>query len=255
MTAEIISVGTELLLGTTINTDAADVALLLSEYGINVYWQTVVGDNPGRVIEAVQRAKSRADMIITTGGLGPTCDDLTKSALAEALVTAKARGPVWYLATARPLGDDPAMVERIRRHRSRRPAHWHTLECPRHPGRELAPLLAAQAADAPVPTILLDCVTLWMSNILFALDDPQDAAAFETSLTEEVDELLHTMRAFPCRWVLVSGETGLGGIRAERLARVFDDGLGLANQMLAAQARDAFLVVAGRCLRLEKLEF
>ena len=45
----------------------------------------------------------------------------------------------------------------------------------------------------------------------------------ETSLTEEVDELLHVMRAFPCRWVLVSGETGLGGIRAERLARVFDD--------------------------------
>ena len=173
-----------------------------------------------------------------------------KSALAEALVTAKARGPVWYLATARPLGDDPAMAER-----SRRPAHWHTLECPRHPGRELTPLLAAQAADAPVPTILLDCVTLWMSNILFALDDPQDAAAFETSLTEEVDELLHVMRAFPCRWVLVSGETGLGGIRAERLARVFDDGLGLANQMLAAQAREAFLVVAGRCLRLEKLEF
>ena len=70
MKAEIISVGTELLLGTTINTDAADVALLLSEYGINVYWQTVVGDNPGRVIEAVRRARERADIIITTGGLG-----------------------------------------------------------------------------------------------------------------------------------------------------------------------------------------
>ena len=84
MKAEIISVGTELLLGTTINTDAADVALLLSEYGINVYWQTVVGDNPGRVIEAVRRARERADIIITPGGLGPTCDDLTKNALAEA---------------------------------------------------------------------------------------------------------------------------------------------------------------------------
>ena len=84
MKAEIISVGTELLLGTTVNTDASDVALLLSEYGINVYWQTVVGDNPGRVVEAVQRAKSRADIIITTGGLGPTCDDLTKNAIAEA---------------------------------------------------------------------------------------------------------------------------------------------------------------------------
>lgn len=83
MKAEIISVGTELLLGTTINTDAADVAVLLSEYGINVYWQTVVGDNPGRVAEAVRRARGRADLIITTGGLGPTCDDLTKSALAE----------------------------------------------------------------------------------------------------------------------------------------------------------------------------
>ena len=168
-----------------------------------------------------------------------------KSALAEALVTARAQGPVWYLATARPLMDDPAMAERIRRHRSRRPAHWHTL----------APLLAAQAPDGPVPTVLLDCVTLWMSNILFALDDPQDAAAFETGLREEVDGLLHTMRAFPCRWVLVSGETSLGGIQAERLARIFDDGLGLANQMLAAQARDAFLVVAGRCLRLEKMTF
>ena len=84
MKAEIISVGTELLLGTTINSDAADVALLLSEYGINVYWQTVVGDNPGRVMEAVRRAKGRADIIITTGGLGPTCDDLTKNAIAEA---------------------------------------------------------------------------------------------------------------------------------------------------------------------------
>lgn len=84
MKAEIISVGTELLLGSTINTDAADVAVLLSEYGIDVYWQTVVGDNPGRVIEAVRRAKGRAELIITTGGLGPTCDDLTKAALAEA---------------------------------------------------------------------------------------------------------------------------------------------------------------------------
>mgnify|MGYP000967806751 FL=1 len=118
-----------------------------------------------------------------------------KSALAEALVTARARGPVWYLATARPLGDDPAMAERIRRHRSRRPAHWHTLECPRHPGRELAPLLAAQAPDGPVPTVLLDCVTLWMSNILFALDDPQDAAAFEAGLREEVDGFIRNHKA------------------------------------------------------------
>ena len=84
MNAEIISVGTELLLGETINTDAADVAQLLSEFGINVFWQTVVGDNPGRLEEVVRRAKERSDMIITTGGLGPTCDDLTKETVAAA---------------------------------------------------------------------------------------------------------------------------------------------------------------------------
>ena len=83
MNAEIISVGTELLLGETINTDAADVARLLSEFGINVFWQTVVGDNPGRLEQIVRRAKERSDMIITTGGLGPTCDDLTKETVAE----------------------------------------------------------------------------------------------------------------------------------------------------------------------------
>ena len=84
MNAEIISVGTELLLGETINTDAAAVAQLLSEYGINVYWQTVVGDNRVRLEHAVRVAKERSDIIITTGGLGPTCDDLTKEVVAEA---------------------------------------------------------------------------------------------------------------------------------------------------------------------------
>ena len=84
MNAEIISVGTELLLGETINTDAADVARVLSEYGINVFWQTVVGDNRPRLEHAVRVAKERSDIIITTGGLGPTCDDLTKEVVAAA---------------------------------------------------------------------------------------------------------------------------------------------------------------------------
>ena len=83
-TAEIISVGTELLLGSIANTDAQDVSLVLSELGINVFFQTVVGDNPERLKQAVDIAKGRADIIITTGGLGPTYDDLTKQTLAEA---------------------------------------------------------------------------------------------------------------------------------------------------------------------------
>ncbi len=81
---EILSVGTELLLGNIANLDAQILSQGLSELGLNVFWHTVVGDNPQRAREAVAIAKKRADIIITTGGLGPTCDDLTKNVLAEA---------------------------------------------------------------------------------------------------------------------------------------------------------------------------
>ncbi len=80
---EILSVGTELLLGHVTNTDARDISELLSKIGVNVRYHTVVGDNPGRLAACVEIAKSRADVIITTGGLGPTCDDLTKQVLAQ----------------------------------------------------------------------------------------------------------------------------------------------------------------------------
>lgn len=82
--AEIIAVGTELLLGNIANTDAQMISQGLSQLGINVYYHTVVGDNPQRVRQAVDIARGRADILITTGGLGPTCDDLTKVAVAQA---------------------------------------------------------------------------------------------------------------------------------------------------------------------------
>ena len=82
-TAELIAVGTELLLGNIANTDAQMLSQGLSALGINVYYHTVVGDNPDRLKAAVELAKTRADIIITTGGLGPTCDDLTKNVLAQ----------------------------------------------------------------------------------------------------------------------------------------------------------------------------
>ena len=82
-TAELIAVGTELLLGNIANTDAQMLSQGLSALGINVYYHTVVGDNPARLRAAVELARTRADIIITTGGLGPTCDDLTKNVLAD----------------------------------------------------------------------------------------------------------------------------------------------------------------------------
>jgi nicotinamide-nucleotide amidase len=82
-TAEIIAVGTELLLGNIVNTNAQELSQTLSTLGINVFWHTVVGDNPARLREALNIARTRADIILTTGGLGPTYDDLTKQTICE----------------------------------------------------------------------------------------------------------------------------------------------------------------------------
>ena len=83
MIAEIISVGTELLLGDIVNTNAQYISKELAKLGIDLYFQTTVGDNTERVKSAISQAFSRADLVIMTGGLGPTKDDLTKAAAAE----------------------------------------------------------------------------------------------------------------------------------------------------------------------------
>lgn len=83
MNAEIISVGTELLLGQTINTDAAIVAQALSGLGINLLYTSVVGDNPERLKGSIELSAKRSDIVVMTGGLGPTEDDLTKETAAE----------------------------------------------------------------------------------------------------------------------------------------------------------------------------
>ncbi len=83
MTFELLSVGTELLLGQIVNTNARYLSRKLSELGFDVYYTTVVGDNPGRLKEALRIAAMRADAVITTGGLGPTGDDLTKETIAD----------------------------------------------------------------------------------------------------------------------------------------------------------------------------
>lgn len=82
-TAEILCVGTELLLGDIVNTNAAYLSQQLAELGIHVYRHTAVGDNPERLRRALDAAFSEADLVITSGGLGPTYDDLTKETVAS----------------------------------------------------------------------------------------------------------------------------------------------------------------------------
>jgi len=83
--AEILLVGTELLLGDIMDTNGKYLARELSDLGIDLYYQTVVGDNPKRLREAVNRALERSDVVISSGGLGPTCDDITRGTFADAL--------------------------------------------------------------------------------------------------------------------------------------------------------------------------
>ena len=85
MHAEIIATGSELLLGEALDTNSTYIARQLRDIGLNLYYKTVVGDNEVRMAEALLIALKRSDVIITTGGLGPTEDDLTREAIAAAL--------------------------------------------------------------------------------------------------------------------------------------------------------------------------
>ncbi len=108
MRAEIISIGTELLLGEIVDTNAAWLAQQLAAAGVDVFFRTTVGDNAGRIAEAVSLALGRADIVITTGGLGPTVDDVTREAIA--------------MATGRDLALDESLLMQIRE----RFAKWNT---------------------------------------------------------------------------------------------------------------------------------
>ncbi|MCB0047508.1 MAG: CinA family nicotinamide mononucleotide deamidase-related protein [Caldilineaceae bacterium] len=85
LNAEIITTGTEILLGEIVDTNAAWIAQQLRDVGVNLYYKSTVGDNLGRVVETLGHALQRSDIVIVTGGLGPTVDDITRDAIAQAV--------------------------------------------------------------------------------------------------------------------------------------------------------------------------
>jgi nicotinamide-nucleotide amidase len=105
MHAELVATGTELLLGEIVDTNAAYIARRLRTIGLNLFYKTTVGDNEDRMTEALRLALSRSDVIITTGGLGPTVDDVTREAVARA--------------TGRELVLDPELLTFVERHFAR----------------------------------------------------------------------------------------------------------------------------------------
>ena len=153
-----------------------------------------------------------------------------KSRYAESLIAALP--PPWiYIATAQS-GDDE-MAARIKSHRDRRGAHWHAVEAP----RELASALAG-CADAPV---LVDCLTLWLSNLMLA----------EANIEEETTQLEKTLAVANGPLVLVANEVGSGIVPSYPLGRRFRDLQGVLNQRIAVRAERVILMVAGLPLLLK----
>ncbi|MGP0090151.1 MAG: bifunctional adenosylcobinamide kinase/adenosylcobinamide-phosphate guanylyltransferase [Xanthobacteraceae bacterium] len=148
-----------------------------------------------------------------------------KSRYAESLITALP--PPWlYLATAQ--GGDDEMAARIVEHRARRGGGWGTIEAP----HELAGALKGAPPGVPV---LVDCLTLWLSNRLLV----------EADLDQETEALEQALRHRDSTIVLVANEVGFGIVPDNALARRFRDRQGLLNQRLAARADRVVLVVAG----------
>ena len=153
-----------------------------------------------------------------------------------ALELAGERLPKAFVATGQAL--DWEMVERIRRHRMSRATDWTTVEVP----IDLAEWFRDHAAR--YRTIVVDCLTLWLSNL-------QGADVSDSAIQDRVDELLGAIRSTPARTVLVSNELGLGVIPVSRAGRRFRDVAGKAHQQIATGADEGYLVVAGLSLRLK----
>ena len=153
-----------------------------------------------------------------------------KSRYAESLITALP-APWAYVATAE-AGDDE-MAARIIAHRARRSADWRTLEAPRD-------LAAALAACEKMP-VLIDCLTLWLSNLMLA----------EADIDAEVERLETALGAIAAPVVMVANEVGSGIVPDHPLGRRFRDLQGSLNQRLAADAERVVLMVAGLPLALK----
>ena len=164
-----------------------------------------------------------------------------KSAFAEGLVSELSR-PTLYLATGQ--ATDAEMVERIRRHRERRPTHWLTLEEPLEPATALANALAE---PNPPQAVLLDSLDVWVANLLLAHEN-DDPALVESLALAELERLLAACCQGETNSVLVSSEVGLSPVPPNRLGRQFQDLLGTVNQRAAAGADTLYLVVAGIAL-------
>lgn len=171
-----------------------------------------------------------------------------KSALAEQLAqrAAEAGAQVIYVATA--AAGDSEMQSRILHHQQRRPAHWQTLEEP------LALGALIQKHSRPDTVMLIDCLTVWLSNLLFSEQrDFPDVGPIEppSTFVQQRQQLLHALEQAAGEVILVSNEVGMGIVPAGAVSRWFVDEAGRLNQAVAARCDQVIWVAAGLPLYLK----
>lgn len=183
--------------------------------------------------------------VVVTGGVRSG-----KSGVAERLAGEQRR--VLYVATG--AVSDEEMAERIRLHQQRRPEHWGLLEVEGRALTHLTEALHRKLVGETAQTyecVLIDCLSTWVSSQLIRLPETEwRSEATRQRLLAEAERLAEWLREVPCEAVVVTSETGLGGVAMTPLGRVFQDLLGEVNQIVAWQAREVYLVVSGRVLRL-----
>ncbi len=149
----------------------------------------------------------------------------------------KTGGHVLFVATAE-AGDDE-MIQRIESHRKVRPADWATLEVTTHIGREITRNIGK------TQTVIIDDITLLVNNIFQQHKGTMNALLLEKAVVAEIKELINCMKQSKARFIIVTNEVGLGIVPADRVSRLYRDLLGKANQMLAENADEVILMVAG----------
>jgi len=182
-----------------------------------------------------------AELILILGGARSG-----KTTFAQRLAQELAGDSVLFVATAE--GRDEEMERRIAAHRRSRPATWRTVEAPQRVGEAIA----AQRRGERI--VLVDCLTLLVSNTILALGEEPDTSAAEAAVRAETDALLQAYRRGDATVIIVSNEVGLGLVPPYPLGRVYRDLLGMANQALAAQADRVYMLFAGIPVDLRALQ-
>lgn len=182
-------------------------------------------------------------LVLVTGGARSG-----KSSFGEMLAEQSGR-PISYIATAQIF--DEEMKERVRLHRERRAAHWLTCEAP----FDAADVLRRH--DHQVPVVLLDCLTLFVTNhLLRAIPEDADSQVntykeYIPSVVQAVHELVDAVKSVPATVIVVTNEVGLGIVPDNALSRMFRDLAGQANQEMASVADEVYLVVSGIPVRIK----